>query len=247
MADEGAATTGHEGAATAGGGGQDRGRRVTLIAEDLLLLLLDDEEGRADLRVRAGMDIGLAGAILAELSLAGVIDLADPKGRFKAGEVTVTDAGAVTDPVLRDAVATISEKGRSVQSVVFKLTKGLRERLLERLAAAGMVERQQDRFLLVFERTRWPAVDASHEAEVREAIEAALFDGTPPDGRTGVLIALLSEGGQVHRIFRRDGVGDDAVKARAKEIADGGWASEAVRKALAAAAVPGALTGAGVI
>ena len=238
MADEGA--TGSDGGRGGSGG-------VTLIAEDLLLLLLDDEEGRAELRVRPAMDYALAGALLAELSLAGVIDLADPKGRFKAGEVTVADANAVTDPILRDAVATISEKGRSAQSIIFKLTKGLRDRLLERLSAAGMVERHKDRFLLVFERTRWPAVDASHEAEVREAIEAALFDGATPDGRTGVLIALLNEGKQTHRLFRRDGVGDDRVKARAAEIAEGGWASEAVKKALAAAAVPGALAGAGVI
>ena len=127
------------------------------------------------------------------------------------------------------------------------LRHGLRDSLLERLAAAGILRREQDTFLLVFERTRWPSVDAAHETEVRRALSAALVDGRTPDPRTGVLIALLRELGQAHKVVPHEGMSDAEVKKRAAEIAEGGWATDAVKKALRQSAAVGGMIGSGAI
>ena len=118
--------------------------------------------------------------------------------------------------------------------------------LFERLENAGILEPTQDSFLIVFNRTRWPAVDSAHEAEVRSTLDAVLLDGQTPDARTGVLIALPSELGHAHKIITRDGVSAKTVKRCAADIAEGSWATDAVKKAIQAAQVPGALAGAGI-
>lgn len=102
-----------------------------LIATDLSLLLLDDDEGRVALGIRGGgeVDLALAGAVLAELSLAGVADITDSDRAFRSARVTVENAGAVTDPVLQNAVAIIAEEDRSAKQLTSKLKKGLRQTL----------------------------------------------------------------------------------------------------------------------
>lgn len=220
--------------------------REFLIATDLLLLLLDDDSGRAALGVRDKIDPALAGAVLAELALAGAADIVDADGVFRSAHVTVVNAETVTDPVLQDALAVIAEKDRSPKSLISKLKKGLRQRLLDRLADAGILEPTKDSFLIVFERTRWPAVDSTHEAEVRVSLEAVLLDGETPDARTGVLVALLDVIGQAHKVITRDGVSPKTVKKRAAEIAEGSWATDAVKKAIQAATSAGGLAGAGI-
>ena len=83
---------------------------MRLIAEDLLLLLLDDEDGRAEIWVRGNLDFALAGALLAELALDGVVDVSDAKGFLSAADVTVDDSAAVADPLLQHAVAIIARR-----------------------------------------------------------------------------------------------------------------------------------------
>ena len=67
-----------------------------------------------------------------------------------------------------------------------------------------------------------------------------------PDPRTGVLVALLNEIGQAHKVITSDDVSPKTVKKRGADIADGSWATDAVKKAIQAAQVPGALAGTGI-
>jgi hypothetical protein len=129
--------------------------------------------------------------------------------------VTVENADTVTDPVLQNAVVIITDKDRSAKSLIPKLEKDLRKTLPERLENDGILEPTRDSFLVVFKRTRWPAADSAHEAEVRSSLEAVLLDGEAPDPRSGVLVALLNELGQAHRVIARDGVSPKTVKTRA--------------------------------
>lgn len=108
---------------------------------------------------------------------------------------------------------------------------------------AGLTE---DSFLGVFRRTRWRAVDSTRDADVRSTLHALLLDGGMPDPSTGVLVALLDELGQAHKVITRDHGAPKTVRQRAAETAEGNWATDAVSKALQAAKVPGALAGAGV-
>ena len=114
------------------------------------------------------------------------------------------------------------------------LSKNLRGRLYERLASRGVVRAERSRVFGVFPVRRWPADDASEEAEVRRLMAQALVQQVTPDTRTAALIALAHAVGYVDKIVdaRQLGLSKRELRARAAEIAEGNWASEAVRKAI---------------
>ena len=85
-------------------------------------------------------------------------------------------------------------------------------------------------------RTRWPAVDSTHEAGVRRELGDVLLRGvTARPSATAALVAVLSALDLAHKVVDREGAPARDVKKRAKEIAEGDWAAKAVRDAVAAA------------
>jgi hypothetical protein len=62
----------------------------------------------------------------------------------------------------------------------------------------------------------------------------ALVQQVAPDTRTAALIALVHAVGCVDKIAdpQQQGLSKRELRARAKKIAEGNWASEAVRKAI---------------
>ena len=206
---------------------------MALIAEDLLLLLLDDVSGKATTD-RTRLDYALGGAVLLELAMAGRVDVTEKEGWLGKQRVVVVDPAPMGDSVLDDAAAALSTgKPRDPQSAVTSLSKRLRATLLGRLAERGVLRREEDRVLGVFPRERWPANDATHERQLRARLHDVLIVGLASDARTSALIALLSAIDQAHKVI--DVSDRKAVKARAKEIAQGAWAGAAVRKAVQAA------------
>jgi hypothetical protein len=206
---------------------------TTLIAEDLVLLLLDDESGK--LRNATHLDTGIGGALLVELALAGNVEVVEAEGRWSRARVVPTDAPVPSDPTLRDALAAVQEKRRTAQDLVGRLGRKRREPLLARLEGDGILRREEGRVLGLFPTTRWPAVDSSHEADVRRALGDALLRGMQPDQRTAALVALLQALDLVHRVLDTEGMSAREVKKRAKEIAEGDWAAKAVKDAVTAA------------
>lgn len=204
---------------------------MTLIAEDLLLLLLDDESGKV-----AGSDtaeMALGGAVLAELAILGAVTVDEQTSRFRSPKVRVTGS-APEDRVLADALDLVGEKERTAEALVQRLGKGLVDTLGDRLADRGLVERRESRVLGLLPRTRWPAVDSSHEAEVRRTLTSVLVQGTTPDARSGALVAVLAAVDRVHKTVDHEGMSRRELKARAKEVADGAWAATGVRHAIQA-------------
>jgi len=205
---------------------------TTLIAEDLVLLLLDDESGK--FTNSSYLDTGIGGALLVELALTQSVEVVKGSGMW--ARATVLAVGpAPSDPVLQEAMDLVSEKERSAQDLVSRLGKKRREPLLERLESKGILERREDKALGLFPRTRWPAVNSHHEAEVRRQLGDALIRGVQPGERIAALIALLFALDLAHKVVDREGLSAGDVKKRAKTIAEGDWAAKAVREAVAAA------------
>lgn len=201
-----------------------------LIAEDLLLLLLDDETGSRGSSLAPDAVIG--GALLTELAADGLLQLAPSSSRWRSeDDVVAVPGAAATDPVLQDALTIVVEKPRAAKELVGPVGKGVADVLLERLAQRGILQRQDDKVLGLFPRTRWPAADSSHEEHVRRRIDAALTGGESPGARIAALIALLDGADQLG-VLAVDGMSNRQIKARAKEIAEGDWAGEAVGKAV---------------
>jgi hypothetical protein len=205
-----------------------------LMAEDLLLLVTDDASGRLSAPA-AQVDAGLGGANLVELTLRNKVDLSGEGDQGKPGRIIVRDPSAAGDAVLDAALEiVIAHQGKKPSTVIRPLSKNLRQTLYQRLADSGVVRAGQGKILGIIPTHRWPAQDASHEAEVRRLVAQALGQQMAPDTRTGALIALL------HALRCEDKIVDPGqyglskreLRARAEEIAKGNWASEAVRKAI---------------
>ena len=205
-----------------------------LIAEELLLLSIDDETGKNTLMGSDKIAPALGGALLVELALMERIGVTpDSEGRRRRGRVTITSTTPTDDQELDDLMAVLEQReGAKVKDLISQvsirpITKGLRGRLLKRLARAGVVSEQRSQILRL---RRWPTTDRAPENEVRSRLQAALVGGDVPTERTVALIALLNATGKLSRVV----VGGDrkALKARAKELSEGDWAAKAVKRAI---------------
>lgn len=205
---------------------------VTLIAEDLLLLMLDDASGK--LTGTSYPQPALGGALLIELALTGAVEIEEKTGVWKSAKVRPAPDAAPGDEVLRAGYDLVAEKERGAQDLVDRLGKGLKERLADRLVDRGLLDRQEDKVIGLFPRTRWPSIDATHEEQVRRALTAVLVSGAEPDQRTGALVAILSAIDKAHKVVDHQGMSSRDVRKRAKQISEGAWAAKAVRDAISA-------------
>jgi hypothetical protein len=226
-----------------------------LIAEELLLLALDNESGKPLIgKDRLGPALG--GALVAELALMERIGVTPhDAGWSKRGRITITNLTPTDDPELDEAMRKLAEsEGKKVKDVLsdfaskkVRLSYQLRERLLERLAKAGLVMEQEGTVLGFIPRTTWPAGDLAAEDEVRERLQSALVSGVTPSERTLVLIALLQVTGLLPKVVTSED--KRALKARAKQLSEGDWAAKAVKDAIdevtATVAVVAGASGAG--
>lgn len=209
-----------------------RSGMARLIAEDLLLLLLDDERGTP----ATGADLGtvLGGAVLIELALDGAVHLTEKTSVWRRATVVADPAADETDPVLRRALQIVAAKDRPAQDLIERLGKGVRAELTERLTAARILERREGRVLWVFPRTTWPTLDVSPEQQLRRTLAHVLVEGAEPDPRTAALVSMLHAVGQAQRVVPHEGVSSREVRRRAKQVAEGSWAADAVRGTVAA-------------
>jgi len=199
-----------------------------LLAEDLLLLLTDDDTGRLVVPGQE-VDIALGGAQLLALSLQQRVDV-DARKRL-----VVLDPSPCGDALLDEALQEVARRaGRKPSDVVARLGKRLRGTLYERLAAAGILRAEQGRVLGLFPTHTWPTSSADHEAEVRRALTAVLVQGATPEPHDAALVALLHALRATHKVVvpAEHGLRRRDLDRRAKEIAEGSWASDAVRRAV---------------
>jgi hypothetical protein len=222
-----------------------------LIAEDLLLLLTDDQTGKLAVSSDKA-DVALGGAMLIELTLAHRVDVADEAEAVREGRLIVRDKSTTSDDLLDEALAHLVDKqGTKPKEVVPALSRGLRDRLHARLVDRGLLREESRRTLGLFPTHRWPANDTAHENSLRALLTDALRAGATDDHRVAALLSLLHALNAVEKVVDplTVGVTKNELKANAKHIAEGNWASEAVRKAIdeATAAVIAATSSATVV
>jgi hypothetical protein len=223
-----------------------------ILAEDVLLLLLDDVSGKT-LTDKTRLDLALAGAVLLDLTTLGRVDVAIEGEQVKAGRLVVRDAGSTGDDVLDEGLRRIGERPKKPEAVLPGLAKGLRQMLLERLVQKGIVRAEEGRVLGLFPTHSWPAVDSDHERQVRAALMDVLVVGRTPAPREAALVSLLQAIDQVPKVLGDVNAPARDLRRRAKEISEGGFADDAVRKAVQAvnaamtAAVAGAVVAGGAV
>ena len=156
-----------------------------LLAEELLLLGLDPVKGTVVNSARRELLVGLAGALVGELALAGLVDLAGK--RFIA-------VGTPPDDPLLTAVhqALAQSKGRRAADQLRGLDKGIGgvwSRLVDGLVDQGVLGRGRDHVLL-FTVTRHPVLQPAVRGELLERVRAAAAGDGELEPRTAVVLAL---------------------------------------------------------
>lgn len=159
------------------------GRSRRTIPEELLLLALDPTTGTT--AQPQSLDLGLAGAQLVELALAGRIA---PDG----DRIAVVMARPTGDPTLDSALELLRRRGSPVRAVhwIGGPRLGLRQTYLTHLERCGMVHAVAGQMCGVLPTTRYQATETAISREIRARLDNAIRTGVPPDPRTAALAAL---------------------------------------------------------
>ncbi len=158
------------------------------FAEEIMLLLLDDEGGKFVELPAMSVECALAGAALMDLALEGRIDT-DPDRLFVIDPTPLEDY--LLDPTLACIVqSTEMHDARYWINQTTTYAGDIRDRSLARLVERGILRREDDRFLWVFQTRRYPVIDDQTVREVKLRIMGVLFSDEIPDARDIVIISL---------------------------------------------------------
>jgi golgi phosphoprotein 3 len=170
------------------------------LAEEFFLLSIDDAKGKIITAVDDGLQIGLAGALLADLALHGKINLADKR-------LAVIDPTLTGEPLLDEALARLGDekKLRKTGYWVEKLaTKKLPKRVAARLVEQNVLQIEEKRYLWVIPYDVFPQVDASAKYWVKEHLRSAVLASSEVTPGIVVLLSLLKACRLLNLVFTRD-------------------------------------------
>jgi hypothetical protein len=177
-----------------------------LIAEMLLLTALNDK-GNVPVGSGALIQVGLTGALLADLAIDGLLTVAED-GTVRAGD---TRPG---DELLADVYDAVREhlQGRNVRQVIGGLSHhigGSWNRVVDRLIAAGVLGRDRPSLLRP---TRHPVLDAAARQAVLDQIRAAAAGEGPVSSQVAVVLALIGPCRLLERVAPDPGTRGEAKR-----------------------------------
>lgn len=189
-----------------------------------MLLFIDERTKRLSVGSQAAEN-ALAGAVLIELVDSGHVAF-QPNGK----KLQVVDPTPPKDALLQEALARFDRPLRP-QSAVERLRKKLYKNVVARLEERGVVRVEPRKVLGIFPGKSYVITDDDAYRKVRHLVGEVAQGYRGPDARTGALITLMYAVNAVHKVFDGD---KREMKKRAKEIAAGNWAGDAVRRAVEA-------------
>lgn len=192
---------------------------MTSLAEAILLLA---DNGRGGRFATVDRNAAAVGATLADLALAGRIELAGGEVRTAGGD------DPSDDPVTVEVLGAIrSDKPRKPSGWVTKLYWGFPNRVRDSLARRGVLNRRTSK---VFKVRSYTAAAPGTEAEVRARLHAAVAAGRTEDAWVAELAALvLALGMERHAL---PDLPRDEARRGLDAIAADTWTGEAVRQAI---------------
>ena len=169
------------------------------FAEEITLLMLNDEDGEFVRVPGWSMQCAYAGAVLMELALENRIDT-DLK------RLVLIDPTPLGDDLLDPTLALIAQStethdARHWVDHLADRAEEIREQALARLVERGILRREEDRFLWVFQSRRYPVIDGEAEREVKLRIMEVLFSDEIPEPRDIVIICLADACGILRELL----------------------------------------------
>lgn len=171
------------------------------LHEELMLLALDDKEGTVVAEAREPLKMGLASAILTELTLRGKLRT---DAQFN---VVVANPMPTGDPLLDRALEMIRMSPAQPQPATLwieRLTRDMRDledQVIRRLVERGALRVEESRRMLFFKETRFPQGMSGFEEGIRRRLRDVVIGGASPDERTLALIGLIKMTNLVEVVF----------------------------------------------
>lgn len=196
------------------------------IAEEFLLLALDDEKGVVCNQPFMGLEFGLAGAVLMELS---ILD------RIKADKehLSLIDDSKTGNEIFDDALSMIKETDEEAKYWVWKLgihIQEIKDYFIGHLIEKGILEKKEQNILWIYRRKCYPLIDEKVELEVKERIRAVILENQAPLPRDVVLISLMHSCNLTRQIFSCKEA--ESSEERIEEIATRDIIGKAVYRAI---------------
>ena len=179
------------------------------FAEEIILILLDDEDGKFVRVPRWSLNYALAGGVLMDLAMENRIDT-DIENLMLIDATPVGDS--LLDPVLAEIAGEEQKDIRYWLEQIAERAGDIREEVLNRLVAQGILERQDDRFMWMFRSRRYPMIDGEAEREVKLRIMEVLFSDEIPDPRDIMIICLVDACGIFKELLSRRELGQVAPR-----------------------------------
>ncbi|OKI99589.1 hypothetical protein AMK18_21035 [Streptomyces sp. CB01249] len=187
------------------------------LPEELLLLAHDPVEGRVVCRTHA-LRLGIAGAVAAELVLAGRVEVRD-------GKIVASGAPGIGDSFLDAALAGVAgrRKGHKLQRWVrdtagVKTSAGRTDEVWRhRLVARGALREERTRTLGVIAQRRHLVGPDDRTSPARERV-SAVGNGATGDERARLLAALVGATGLAGNVLP----GDELFQPRSEVTASAG-------------------------
>ncbi|MFF7727406.1 GPP34 family phosphoprotein [Streptomyces sp. NPDC008001] len=197
------------------------------LAEEITLLALDGESGTV--RKRQACQWAVAGGIVLDLVLAGRLSV--DGGRIRVLDTTPTGVKLLDDRLgMIDSWAAPRRKPPKVTEWLTKDHRRVLGAVVESLRERGLVRQEQRNALGLFPVRWFPEADGTVKRELRARLEELVLRHAEPDDRSAGLIALL-HAAKLHRPAF-PGSPPREVVPRMREISEGQWAGESVRKAI---------------
>jgi hypothetical protein len=191
------------------------------LSEEIVLLGLDDETGKS---ICYHMAYALSGAILADLALRGRIAIVN-------GDVRVANGEPTGDDVLDEALVTLTGSSKTKLSHWVRriLADHQRDRIIQRLVSAQVLDRVEKSVLGLFHYRRYPAHDRAPENEVRARLRSVLT-GAAEDQRALALLSLADSCGLTKTFVDREEC--ESWKSRIEELVANDAIGKAIRRAI---------------
>jgi hypothetical protein len=194
------------------------------LAEELFLLAINEENGRL---ASTYLHYGLAGAMLADLTLLGKVRLGDKR------KLVVIDETPTEDPLLDLVFTEILEAERPAKLLDWVNTlaeKRFWKRVPESLIARGVLYKEDKQFLWVFPYAAYPQKDATAKYWIKESLRAIALTSQTGETRRVILLSLCKACQMLNLVFTKDE--RKMAAKRINELSRGETFGEAVAKTL---------------
>lgn len=150
-----------------------------------LYLIAHDDDGKP-LVQGASLSLGLAGAVLLDLTLSGRLHITQ-------GQLAVYDPKPIGDAITDSVIPMIlsDRVNRDLRLWTKLVAEDIYDRICGSLVAAGVLTKVTRRRLGVLSQTRYQPVDTAPAVYARAVVRAAAEGREVPDAQTAVLCALV--------------------------------------------------------